>query len=48
MLIKLVTILIGVGMIGSALFALAIIWPPILIVYGLVIGGALVRLAIEW
>jgi len=35
-------------MIGSALFALAIVWPFMLIVYGLVMGGALVKLATEW
>lgn len=45
--IKLLIALVGIGMIGSALFALAVLWPFILIFYGLVLGGFLVRVATE-
>jgi hypothetical protein len=45
--IKLLMILTGIAMIGSALVFLAIFWPVILIVYGLVIGGLLLQWATE-
>lgn len=45
MLIKLCVLLAGVGMVGAALLALAMLWPFMLIVYGLVIGWFLIQFA---
>jgi hypothetical protein len=45
--IKLLMILIGVTMVIAALSALAIVWPFMWIIYGLVVGGALIKFATE-
>jgi len=38
-------IVTALAMIGSALIALVIVWPFMWIIYGLVIGGFLIKLA---